>query len=1240
MRKLVTYAVVVATIVWSLGLAAVVPASAAYTPMAGDLIKTATDSAVYYIDASGKRNLFVNAVTFWTWYSGSWSALKMGNDSMTLKVLSQEDFDALTSGTHATVRPGTKLIKFQNSPKVYVVSTGNVLREVSDAVAKELFGADYATKKLITIQNGFETDYSKGAALASGDALPDGSLIKYTGSEDIYYIQDGMKRMVSSDAFIANGFMASSVVTVATSMSYDAGDSITSEEAALTTVAGSSSTTTPPTTSGPLSAALASNTPAAGLAIYSAVRVPFTTVALTAGSSDAVVDSITVERQGPAADSVFSTIALIDADTNVQIGVNQSLNASSRVIFGNNITVKAGTTKKILVAGNMAATGAGTVPMLAVVDITLEGGSTLNANLPIVGNGQTVTALTIGQATVQRGSYMNSTSTSLKVGTEDYIIAAYKFSADSVEGQNVKQIKFYQSGTASLTSDLEKYKLLVDNSTVVNATFTVDGKYITADFTNSPVYIEKGKSKQLVLRADVIGGSTRTIKMDIYRNSDIVSAGSSFGYNRAVAVTGTGASGSSPILSNDQYTISAGTLTISSNNVIPAQDVSYGDSQELGAFQFSVKGEAIDISALTLAVSSTTAGSDTFDDVKLVDSNGKTLWGPSSPSSGSVAFTSNVQLPVGDNIIKVVADVVSTGGFASNETFNFSITGSTVTASGASTGDTVTASPTTAVNAYTQTFKSAKLTVTANALPTDGTVVIGTKDYKFASWRLNTTGSGEDVKLTSIIIANQAGTTSADLTNIRLINADNSNTVIDTDYSGDGFTGTTTFTFSTPIIIAKNSSLNLEVWADVANNSAGGGHVNEFVLRSDGTVVPVTAEGNSTGNTITPSGSAYNATDGADITISSVGTLTVENADGAPSSKIVAEGQTYEFGRINLKATNEAIDVTNLSICVGAGAVTGTATGDKDDITTVSVYRSDTMAKIIDNQPINAICEAFYLAQGALQVPKTSSGLDLIIKATLSNVDNASVDETGLSNASLSLGIGGTDGITSKGAQSGTTITETFNSGTSSAMILHKAYPTVTINTPAAKLAGGAALYDFTVNNPTAETIALYRLSFNVSTSSGDIDVTSGGLEAKRSDWASFKKIAVDSAGTISATTNDRRFTFALWNPDSTTETSKESRIASGQSAQFRFIGRTITGLDGTAGESLEVVLLGDTTTTTVNGVSGNPASSFVSGQQGNFVWSDLYSSTAATATSTSQWYNGYLIEGLSSTTTPVSIPE
>ena len=142
----------------------------------GDLIKTAKDSAVYYIDASGKRNLFVNSVTFWSWYSGSWSDINYKGIKKVLKVISQTDFDGLALGKHITVNPGAKLIKFQNSPRIYAVITGKVLREVvkssgDDSAAKALYGVKYKDK-LITIQNGFEGDYTRGDALTATSPVP------------------------------------------------------------------------------------------------------------------------------------------------------------------------------------------------------------------------------------------------------------------------------------------------------------------------------------------------------------------------------------------------------------------------------------------------------------------------------------------------------------------------------------------------------------------------------------------------------------------------------------------------------------------------------------------------------------------------------------------------------------------------------------------------------------------------------------------------------------------------------------------------------------------------------------------------------------------------------------------------------------------------------------------------------------------------------------------------------------
>lgn len=162
MKKLWLWGVV--GLVLGLGLLAQ-PSQAAYAPVEGDIIKTANHSATYYIGADHNRHLYVNAVTFWTWYSGDWSNIKENGVTKTIKVIGQDDFDNLTLGDNATAKPGMKLIKFSNSPRIYtVVSKAKIALVPDDATAQLLFGDDWS-QEIITIQNGFEINYAKDGVL-------------------------------------------------------------------------------------------------------------------------------------------------------------------------------------------------------------------------------------------------------------------------------------------------------------------------------------------------------------------------------------------------------------------------------------------------------------------------------------------------------------------------------------------------------------------------------------------------------------------------------------------------------------------------------------------------------------------------------------------------------------------------------------------------------------------------------------------------------------------------------------------------------------------------------------------------------------------------------------------------------------------------------------------------------------------------------------------------------------------
>jgi len=202
MKKFLTYSVVVATIAWSMGLSAVLPAAAAYTPADGDLIKTATYPAVYYV-TGGKKYLFVNRVTYTTWSNAVGDA---NNNFAGLKVVSQAEFDALSLGGNITARPGVSLIKFDNSSLVYAVAPGAKLCKLADSAAQT---ALYGTASPILVQSSFEANYTKDSTcdLTATSNYPNGSLVSNSGTN--YLVLDGKLQAVSGDAFTANNFKSS-----------------------------------------------------------------------------------------------------------------------------------------------------------------------------------------------------------------------------------------------------------------------------------------------------------------------------------------------------------------------------------------------------------------------------------------------------------------------------------------------------------------------------------------------------------------------------------------------------------------------------------------------------------------------------------------------------------------------------------------------------------------------------------------------------------------------------------------------------------------------------------------------------------------------------------------------------------------------------------------------------------------------------------------------------------------------
>jgi hypothetical protein len=110
----------------------------------GDLIKipddndtqTLSDTAVYYYGTNGKRYVFPNEKTYFTWYAD------FGN----VKVVPLDQMSLIPIGGNVTYRPGTRMLKFQTDVKTYIVTRGGVLHWVkSEDVATGWFGAEWNT---------------------------------------------------------------------------------------------------------------------------------------------------------------------------------------------------------------------------------------------------------------------------------------------------------------------------------------------------------------------------------------------------------------------------------------------------------------------------------------------------------------------------------------------------------------------------------------------------------------------------------------------------------------------------------------------------------------------------------------------------------------------------------------------------------------------------------------------------------------------------------------------------------------------------------------------------------------------------------------------------------------------------------------------------------------------------------------------------------------------------------------
>lgn len=1044
------------------------------------------------------------------------------------------------------------------------------------------------------------------------------------------------------------------------------------------TPSGSGSPTPTPVAGSGLTVAAASTQPAEGmLAPAVAARVPALNAVFTASSDgDVMVKSILVQRVGQADDSAIDAVVLVD-DTGAQIGLSKTLNALHQVSLNEPITIKAGTSKNLTIGFNRPAAGSngGQIAKFQIVSVD-AGASKVTGAFPMVGPGVTINE-TLGIGTLggpARGVLdPGAARTSLQVGATAFYATGARWTVGSAEAVSLEQVRFYQAGSAG-TADLTNVMVTV-KGTDYPTTVSADGKYYVAKLTPALVF-DKGAVIDVALKADVAGGSNRTIDFDIQRRTDLVVKGNVFGYyiipaNGTVANTSTqgeGFTSTEPYYDAYAHTISTGSLRIEKSNSVAGGNVAVESSNTIiGAFGFEAKGEPIQISSFKLSFSEQGQVGTYITGISLVDSTGAAVAGPKDATSavnGTVTFSDTFTVPVGYNVYTVKAKLSSS--FPDGTTLSASTTpGSDITAKGLVTGLTLTASPATAVGANTMTIRKAGLKVSVSDSPVAQNVVRGINGYLFSKIQYDASASGEDIRVTAqdLTIVTSGSADADSLNSCQMFDGttalNTGGNVVNPASNDVGADVKATFTFDNNLVIPRGTVKLAEVRCNIGQDATAG---ETWSLGLTTTGNDTTVVGKDTGTSVTE---VITNGNGQAMTMRASGSFTVALDPSSPSERYGIAGKSDVVSSIfKLTSQYEAIKLTKFGFNLSS------ATASTSDVVKVSFWDGATKvgeAVFTSNnyRGTTTLTSDFIIPKDGDKILSTT--VELIAKTSIGR-QNTTGGDTGhlvVINWDATALIA-TEGI---GQSSGTTLNTSGATDTAAKGIrIVKAYPTLErLAVPVNTLTNGDMdLYRFKVTAPADGDIGLFKFSFRISsttiattssfrlfayTDSGFSSqayainpINSNDVSCVEGNSLERENITNCNANTSpikSASTSQVSIFFDPVTNTPSTPAAEAIQVPSGQSRYFKLVGNVARS---TVGDAITVALVGDasffpTLAAPPGGVGNTPpagiaadtlSTAAVASSSAFFVWSP--DSTSTSVVTTNDWLNGYLLPGLPST--------
>jgi len=944
-KKLFTVSVVALTIVWSMGVAALVPAGSVLaetcpTLVAGDLYKVSGQSAVYLLTSDLKSMYFPNAEVYNSWYS----------NFSGVKVIPGTCFDTYPQAKVPGVnyRSGARLVKRVESPSVYAVLPGNVRAKLASAdVAAALYGANWAT--LVRDIHAFHwANMTDGSEIASS-VLQNGQEVKVGATGKVYAVKDGKTYEVVGDL----GVMKNDVRTVSQAVF----DSVT---AGGTTVTSASLTADPSQgvtgtgVTGDLSVGLSADTAVANTLASGSVYNKVLGVNVRAGANAVVVTGLTVTRGGLFANTNISGVSVWDGTTRLG-NVMTALTSDGKVtlLFGTDkVTVPANSSKTLTVAVNLASgaiSGTLNFYVAGAADVKTEGTVNVTGSFPVTGNTMSVVdgsnslgSVRVDDVSVGGLAYATIASATGNVSVGDTQKEVGKFSLtqqNSKEAVQLEKMVVYVEGTIQEATDLSNWTLTSPEGTVLATATKPVNRYVTFNLT-SPYVIDKGLTKNFSVKADLTDGSGRYFRTSIQNDYDLMVKGVTTGaYTLPTDSLGNAFDSADTQNANGGFLIKQGALTVSKSATSPSTKLAPGSQNAvLAKFDLKSNGEKLEIRKMRLGiVYGTTAltGSVNVRDAE----TGETYLSISADSTGLLLtsaptiITSTTEQNLSSYItiesgktktIEVTGTLLSTASTAA--TYKVYVAG--FYAKRYSTNDYATLPDSTSYNYAGNQLgvNDVSLNVTKDASFGTTNRAPGATAVKIGQFVLQAT-SADDIKMNGLTVGVESY---AKIQNLMLKN-EGTGAQIGATVGSPAVSNA--YTFDTTI--AKDKTLVLGVYADVLASQTG-------------SVSTTIDAGTVTGYGVTSSKnlSSVPAADVAGQTINlGSATLVIKADANRPTSKVVLSGsKAVELNRINLEASKENITLKKLTLSLATASSTQWTTAQvAADIDLVYLYDGSTL---------------------------------------------------------------------------------------------------------------------------------------------------------------------------------------------------------------------------------------------------------------------------------------------------------